>query len=491
MNDGAEPLKRTASVYRMVAAGALVVAATFGSIRLWSHLCQFPAMVWNDIRVAPAVALARGGSVYSTATEGVINTWTYGPLPLVFLTPAALADSPAGALLIAGALNLLLIVLPLAAVGLVWPSLYPGRNDAMARATAVLLCVSVWPRYFYETYYCDSLAIACGLLGNLVLIRGQSERARWIGAVLSAAAVACKPIAIGIPLAQILWLGGTAGRRAALTHGARCAVAGAGIAAACILKFGAAGLWYMVIRLPGMFAWAPDPWERLSSSAPELGLHVALPLAVMAIGRRAFRTPLLALPALAWACTLPFGLAALLKFGGRMNSIYSLELWLAPVLTVGLTAAAAKARPLLPLAGAVAAALLACGRVLRADSLPMRPQIAAYGEAVSLARQYPGQIWFPFHPLVTLFTEGRYYHDEDGLYVRIRTRQTIPDTQAAAHLPPALHIVALRNGWSDWNIARRMLPPKSRGEVLGNWVVWGAPALPSPGRAVQTVPPPP
>jgi hypothetical protein len=229
------------------------------------------------------------------------------------------------------------------------------------------------------------------------------------------------------------------------------------------------------VDLPASFPWAPDRWERLQSVGPQLALQIGLPLASMVWARRQFRRPEWLLPALMWGCTLPLGVSALFKFGGRMNSMHSFVLWLPPVLTLVLTAPLPLARrAILRLGAALAVLAIGCGRVLATPRLQLRPQVAAYREAEQIAARFRSQVWFPFHPLVTLYSEGRYYHDEDGLYVRIRSQKPIPEDQIAAHLPPAMRVIALREGWSDWNIARRMLPPNARAVSMGEWQLWSA-----------------
>ncbi len=445
---------------------------------------MFPAMVWNDIRVAAAVALAQGWSVYPTADQGVINTWTYGPLPLLYLWPAAWAATAPGALQIASALNLALILAPLALVCFAWPATADSRVPALARPTAFIICVVAWPEEFYAIYYADSLALACGLLGNLLLLRARTPSSLWLAALVATAAVACKQTALGIPLAQVIWLGLTAGWGSAGRHAGRCVVAGAVIAALAVAFLDGAGLWFVLVDLPANFRWFPEPLKRVGGVAPELALYLGLPALVMAWQWRAFRSrPALLLPALAWACTIPLGVLALLKLGGRTNSLYSFPLWLPAVVTVLLTAIpAAGLRRWLPLAAALVAAVLACRRVIEAPRLPLRPQLAAYREAERFATQLRGRVWFPFHPLITLYGEQRYYHDEDGLFVRQTTRWKISPAQAAAHLPPAMQLIALRNGWSDWGVARGMLPPNARSTAVGDWTLWHGAADNPPSR---------
>jgi hypothetical protein len=123
------------------------------------------------------------------------------------------------------------------------------------------------------------------------------------------------------------------------------------------------------------------------------------------------------------------------------------------------------------LAVAVVSAGVASSRIMGEPALHLRPQTDDYRQAADFAARNRGAIWFPVHPLVTLYSEGRYYHDEDGLYVRFSAHRPLSERQAAAHLPAALRVMAFRNDWTDWGIARRMLPPNSQEEVIGNWTL--------------------
>jgi hypothetical protein len=469
---------------RLARAAALGLAAIATAIWLWNCACQFPAMPWNDIRVAPAVALARGWSVFPTAEHGVINTWTYGPLPLLYLWPAAWSSSAAGALQIAAGLNLALILTPLALVCFAGPARGDPATIGFGRITAFLLCIVVWPAEYFALYYADSLALTCGLLGNLLLLRNRTTPALWLVALLATAAVASKQTALGIPLAQVIWLGLIDGWRPAVAQIGRCIAAGLVVGGLAIATFGWPGLWFILVELPANFKWFPDPLKRLAFVAPQLALHLGLPAALMAWQHRAFRSrPELLLPALAWVCAIPLGVMALLKLGGRTNTLYSFPLWLPFVVTAALTADLAHGlRRWIPLGAAIAAAALACLLVLEAPRLTLRPQVGAYREAEQFTRQLHGRVWFPFHPLITLYSEDRYYHDEDGIFVRQTTRGKISPEQAAAHLPPAMQVIALRRDWSDWGVARGMMPPGARRSTVGGWDLWYASIDSAPSR---------
>ncbi|WP_414661028.1 hypothetical protein [Horticoccus sp. 23ND18S-11] len=472
MSPSTAPVRPTVSALRLGTWCAFALAAGLLAIWLWSRYCRFPSVPWNDMRLAPTIALAQGWPVYPTAHDGTVSTWMYGPLPVLFFWPASWASTAADAIMIAAGMNMALTLVPIALVCFAWPAADHGTDTWLGRALAFLLCLAVWPELHYSVLFSDNLAVACGLVGNLLLVRARGQTGLWLAALIATAAVACKQICLGIPLAQVIWLGVTIGPREALRHAGRCVVAGTVIAVAAIAIFGAPGLWHTLVAVPGRLGWAPDVAQRLRAVAPELLLHAGLPAFVMVAGRRAFSQPRLLLPALAWICTLPLGLAGMMKVGGWTNSIHSFVLWTPAVLATLFTTSAPDTRRWTAyFTAAIAAAALTCGRVLHESDLTLRPQTSEYHVAAQLAARQHHAVWFPVHPLVTLYSDHRYYHDEDGMYARFKAGMPISPAHAATQLPPGLRAIVFRNDWSDWGIARRMMPAQTQDTVIGNWTL--------------------
>ena len=460
---------------------AVLFSSLILAVWIWSRICRFPSIPWNDMRLAPTIALAQGWSVFSTATEGTISTWMYGPLPLLFFWPASWANTAADALIVAGVLNVLLTLVPLAVVCFAWPTGVDRPNSILGRGAAFLLCLALWPELHYSVHFSDNLAVACGLVGNLMLVRARSSRELWLAAIVATAALACKQISIGIPLAQVIWMGVVHGRSAAIRHAARCILAGIVIGVLGIAAFGWAGLWFTLVEVPYGLEWAAQPMQRLQMVAPELALYLGVPPIIMIARRAIFSSSPLLLPSLAWICTLPLGVAGFFKVGGWTNSIYSFVLWLPAVLTTFLAAhGSERRRQAAQLAAVIMATAIASGRVVKEPDFALRPQVAAYREAEQLAEHFPRAIWFPVHPLITLYSDHSYYHDEDGFYIRMKAHKRYTPDQVAQHLPSEMRVMAFRNGWNDWGIARRMLPPDPVQSNLGNWTLWSGTRNPSP-----------
>lgn len=468
------PTHDSARTWRLLGRAVGVLAGLLLLLWVWIAICQFPNVPWNDMRLAPSVALARGLQVYASAESGTINTWVYGPLPLLFYLPAALAPTAASALLVAGGLTAALVLVPVVVVCLGWPAAPAGTDDRSRRVVAAVLALAAWPALYFTTLFSDTLAIALGLGANLVLVRARAGWQLWLAAAAASAAVACKQIALGIPLAQAVWLGVTLGWRAGVMHALRCAVTGAGLLLAAIAVFGATELRFMLIDLVSGYGWVASLATRLRATGWALPIHVGIPLATMLLAwrhRRRFASTM-GLPCLAWLCTLPAGFAGLLYGGGWTNSFYSFVLWLPPAAATLLTLSGnPRHQAVLVLGSAAAAAAILSFRLASLPAPSVLPQLEARQQAAMLAARNPGQVWFPLQPLVTLYSDGRYYHDEDGLWVRFLGRKPPGVAHLQGGLPPAMRMMAFSNDWNDWGYARTLLPPHTRTIVLKHWTV--------------------
>jgi hypothetical protein len=469
-----------------------VLGAAVAAVALWLWVCWciFPVSVWNDVRLAPAFALARGLPLYPAEDSGAVGTWIYGPLPLLLLWPTTLAASAAHALLIAGAINLLMTIAVIAIVCAAWPAPAESSLTPSDRLLAAALAIALWPRASLQYLQADNVTVALGLIGNLLLVRSRAPAWRWGAAVFAVAGMACKQTSFGVPMAQIIWLGVTAGRTEALRHLGRCLGAGLAFTVAVGIGFGWTGTILNLFTLPSHLPWTNAFLRRFVDLAPELSIQLALPALVMVTCHRAVwrRESALLLPSLAWLCALPPGLASLLKIGGTINSLQSFAYWLPPALVVALGAARRLRRITWVSPGMALACFAICAvRLAGTSAHPWRPLSEHYRQADFLARSLRNEIWFPWNPLVTIYSENRFYHVEDGLYVRFLAGHALTLAHARAHLPAAMCVIALPRDGTDWGIALRFSPPDARRAEFGFWVLYSW--LPEP-PAVQPAPSP-
>lgn len=453
------------------------VALALTAAWLWRCLCLFPAHGWNEIRLAPSFMWAHGVSPYPPAGVGPATTWIYGPLPVLLQLPATLAHDAAGALLVAGLINLAVILLAIGAVCIGWPTPV-APNAGAGRLVACVACVALWPATSLEFMQPDNAAVAFGLLALLCLQKSPSVGARWLAAAGCAAAIACKQTLLGLALAECVYLAWRDGVRAGVAQGLRIGALAAAILIMAALTFGPAGFIFHLFTLPAGLPWAASLSARLIEFLPYLLVQAGVPLIVLGtLGSRVWQkdSPWL-LPALAWATAWPLDLIALCKTGGSINSLHGALFFLPAAAT--LLVASAKPAPAWRFA---LTALVIAGLAVRlATSAPgtWRPLDQPLRQGEFLARSLPGEIYFPWHPLITFYAEGRFDHVEDGLFMLYLAGQPMAGAAATAHLPPRLHVVAFLHHEIDWGIARSLIPPGAQQTAFGAWDLssWARPA---------------
>ncbi|HEY0968101.1 MAG TPA: hypothetical protein VGD88_11985 [Opitutaceae bacterium] len=447
----------------------LVLASAAAVIWLWINLCRFPASPWNDLRLAPVFMAAQGVPVYTLPGEGILTTWMYGPVPLWLWWPATLAQDAFGALMTAGALNTMLTVAALAATCRWWPA--PGISPTR-RSFAFAACLVLWPDHAFRFLQADNVAVALGLVANLLLATNRPGRrgTLWLAALTTAAALGCKQTTLGLPVAQFIWLWLGHGRTAALAHAARVATCGAVLLGLAGAQFGARELWFGLVTVPGALPLAEDGLARLTEMAPHLALQAVLPLAFISVFSVRFvrRGETDALAGLTFLASLPLGLAGVFSTGGTINSFQGYQYLLPALLLFALPRLIVPRAPAL-LASAILFAVIT--RIGLADFAPLRPAVADLQRAQALLAARPGELWLPWNPLVTHFAEGRFDHAEDGLYVRFITGHPVSLTQARAGTPPAMKAMAFPTAATQWGVAAKLAPGSATPHQDGPWLI--------------------
>lgn len=448
-------------------------AVVVASVWLWINLCRFPASCWNDLRLVPVFMAAHGVPVYTLPGAGVITTWMYGPVPLWVWSPALLGGTATSALMIAGSLNLGLTVLAVALVCAKWP--VSGATSTI-RWLAFAATIAAWPDPAFRFLQADNVAVTAGLIGNLLLVitGGEPRRNRdWLIAGLTALALGAKQNALGLLAAQLTWLWLEGGTQRALRHLGRTALAVAMIGAIAVLQFGLRPLWFGTVEIASGLPMVDNLPQRLLEFAPVLAVQWGVPLVVLGLmGRRGLTEghPL-RLPLLVWLWNLPLGALSMLTTGGSTNNLHGFQFLIAPLLLVVLTKAR-RWRPHFygPLTALLAIAILSL-RVVQADSAPLRPATAMVEQAKTIEAALPGEVWLPWNPLVAYFAEGRFYHAEDGLYVRFITGHPVSVNQARAHLPPRFHAIAFPSPQMQWGVAAKLAPTSAQVLRMGPWEI--------------------
>jgi len=452
----------------------LAVAVTVVIFRLWTSFCFFPLPDWNTLRLTPTFMIRFGAEAYPGLHDGALTTWIYGPVPLLLNLPATLAAGVVPAVLIAASINLLVAILPV--VLAVWTlSLGTGFMARSEKVGAVLLVLALWPNSSLHHIQADNVALAFGLVSQVFLVRARAGgRFSWFLAAFSAAlAVWSKQTSVGLIVAQIAWLAWSMSGSAALRYAFFCAGAGLGLGAGFVGWFGFDVLWLNLVEIPGRIPSASDYGERTQQLWMQIAGYVVLPAIAVIVFRRTVwrRDSVWLLPALTWLCLLPLGVVSIYKWGGASNSLNGV-LYLLPIAALQAVRGLAALRWTVARAGVAAAVLIIVAQQLRfAPLLPVRPMTVHLEEAALLAEKMPGQVWFPWHPLVTFLREGRFDHTEDGLHTRKLAGVGLSAREAGGHLPPQWTTTAVL-GWREEGEFRTLQPASAQVAHFGRWTLF-------------------
>jgi hypothetical protein len=428
-----------------------------------------PFWEWNNVRLAPAFAIARGFELYSRPAHGAALSAMYGPVSAVAYLPATLAASPTVALLVAGGLALAYDFLPVLALFL----RASGRRDPPGRGTAAisLSAFAVFgivsldlPSLNYSAgrVHADAPALGLAMAACVATLEG------WAGAsaVLAGLSVLTKQTMLPIVVVLPVWVLLTTGRRALGRYLLGLALGGGLLLAATLAWFDARGLLFNVLTVPGRYPWKGRFPTNLMHS--ELGLLreglfflVALTAGAVLLfswadagdgpswRRRLAENPWCLIGSVGVAM-IPISVLGFVKEGGVVNAYSPTTYFLAAAFFL---MAAQRLRPepraaprpevrrllaTLAIVGVSAYLIIAVQAVTmnviglrRIRPWANRPQIA-----YDYLRRHPGAAYFPSQPLAHLMAEGKLYHFLGALHERRVARIFVSEELVRAHLPP-------------------------------------------------------
>jgi hypothetical protein len=460
-------------------ATSLSLGAAAVGLWLWGCFCMFSTGGWNAVRLAPSFMWRAGVNPYPGPLAGPVTTWVYGPLPIIVQWPATLAHDAASALLAGGIINLILLSVPMALA--VQLQAKPDTSIT-TRVWAFLLALACLPAVDLIYHQADNTAIACGLLAGVLLTgAGPHDQVRlWTAAAVATLALWAKQTEFGPVLGQIIYIGFRYGKRAAAAQVLRAAATGGLAGLVFCSVFGTEGLAYNMFIVPAGFPLL-EPAAKLVHPlylGSVLTYVVAPALLIILQAPRLFRRdhPALA-PVLVFACSIPFNLAGFLPIGGNVNSLHGV-IYLLPAAALWL-AARRPGSGTWPWRAPVALTAVLALQIAGQWPLPLHPQQTGLHQGAALARLLPGQVYFPWNPLLTYFSEGRFYHVEDGLIVRSLAGRPVPPSVVKAYLPPRMCVVAYHRYTIDGYVLG-LIPADARRAIFGEWVLlsWTPPAAP-------------
>jgi hypothetical protein len=445
-----------------VLALAAIVVCT-GKVLFWA-VCTAPGIAWNDARLAPSFALARGLPIYALPDSAQQLGWMYGPVfPLWFL-PVAFTDNITRALALAGIWNattlLLSVALVLAAARVPWLGVLFG-----VALSATLFVATDGIDWIFHIIHVDTVCLAFGWTACAALHRAAAEHTvsshRWIVAAAFSLVLACwsKQLALGLAPAAVIWLW-REGRRDLVGPFVWWFFAG-GTALTVIffILFGPAELLFNTVVFPAANPYRADAFASLPALLRDvaIGLWPCAALGAWARwtlpGTAPERLPapasaMMRLLFLAALCQIPLGVAAALKQGGNSNSLHS-EYYLVVGLVVALSHAWAQlcAKPggLRSIRGLVLFLLV----VFISHNAWTRAQAHGASETLhqgeermlAIARTHPGKVYLPWNPSIMIVTERRVFPFDDALHSLSRAGWEPSAANVRAFMPKGTLVV--------------------------------------------------
>ncbi|MDI1250707.1 MAG: hypothetical protein PSV13_17730 [Lacunisphaera sp.] len=436
---------------------ALWLAALGSLVILWGALCTVPGLQWNPPRFAPSYALAEGLNIYATRASGAHLGWFYGPVFALWGVPAAWVPQITWSFMVWALLNYVAIFGP---VWLVLRDVAGEFRSAFAGCAlfAVLLLANAITQSLVFVIHVDGLCVGLGTLACWSLGRaaaGRGGRFLHLAAVAVVLAVWTKQVAVSLVPGIFLWLWWTRQTRFMPTLFLWLVVYGGLITAGFFLWFGGEellfNLWLVHAQNPRKGGWPLLGTEMGRMVSTAVVWWVATLLVLLARRPSALEStsgPLMRkLLGCVALCHLPLGLTAVLKAGGGLNSMHSLN-YLLLLLVLGLL-------PLLRPAAAGVERASGVGRLgagwgllavvglglgvafhhagkMNAQWLPYRGQ----EKMLATARASAGHIYFPWNPLLTLVTDRKVYPFDDALYCLHLARLAPSMAAVRAAVPP-------------------------------------------------------
>jgi hypothetical protein len=242
-------------------------------------------------------------------------------------------------------------------------------------------------------------------------------------------------------------------------------------------KFGFAGLWHTMVEIPQKLPWLTfgDLRNQIQDYSSLLIGYVGIPCFLMIGFMKKIwnKHSLLLLPTLTYICLMPLAIATLFKVGGAQTALEIGFVWIVPALAILIGIIIQKFKWAIVI---VMFAIMGLVNWEFSGHPSIVPEVSIYKEAAYLARRAPRACWFPLNPLVTLLSEEKYYHDEDGLYERKLSKNFPNHAHLEAGLPFAPRAVILPRGWTTWGIAVNITSGsgKALGRPFGRWIVIGS-----------------
>ena len=376
--------------------------------------------------------------MYYMPGDGPILGHIYGPVtPLAYL-PALLWSTPAAAIRAGVLLTIVWLTLPAALM----IRDFAGTRRVLAVGCLVLFVFLLHAdvmRLVAFGIHSDTPAVAlAGLACYCLTDPERRRRTGWLAASALAAVLSAGSKQVALPvlfaLPTYLWLAD--GRRAAVRYGQLIAIFGVAASAVVALMVDVPAMLYQTLVIPSAHDWRFGDASVVFVHTIRDLVPRAFPFAVVIaayglwrLGRarrwsdvtRWVQGNSWLVPVFVGVFCIPTSMLGRMKEGGSMNAlIFTIYFLIIGALLALLHAANTKpavkgwtVQRAATVAVAVALAVIVSQSASRLQQLPAAVRDLprdAEASAFSFARQHPGEVYLPYHPLVSLMAEGRAYH---------------------------------------------------------------------------------
>jgi len=459
------------------------------SVVLWRWIADvgFRGVVpyWSGARLAAAMTVQRGNSLYSPATSGPVLGWIYPPISALAYLPATFLPDPALAIVAGRCLSLFYYYAPAALVLSSVGSDRRGRpkfGRLLLFLTFALISGESRPLVYSSTeVHADAPALGLAALAVYMVTRSRGGRDPWACAgslLLAMLSVWAKQLTIPIFLIVLpAWILATGGPRRFGLFVLAAAVGAIGISLLMLVAFEHASMGFNIWTVPSHHPWRIGWSSEVTSTLVRLQrehLGLLILLAVGSLGRVALlpggTAPGPSLRSDAWPLFLAAALAELplsvmgyFKVGGAENSL-SFCLYFLALGGILLYEPLMVAPPSAEGDGRERASwswLLVIGLNLTLSlvnhqmlGLALNTNDPAWREgraAEQYLRKHRGEVYFPWNPLMHLAVEGESYHFEYGVFDRNLAGFHVRDDHFLRHIPPRTRLVCYPKSlaWAD------------------------------------------
>jgi hypothetical protein len=443
-----------------------------------------PFWDWNAARLAPTIALVRGYGLYYGSEAGPVSGFIYGPLGALVFLPAAIAESPTTAILIAAGIATGLFFLPILwlLIGESW-----GKPQNLIANLGIFLCFCFFcldsPPLLYSSFsiHVDSPALGFGAIAcGFLYFRQQKECVKpliW-SAIFAVMAVWTKqsilPILIALPVYILI----TDGKRYFNRYVVCLAIAFIGFTAFFTLIFGYENLFFNLIAIPKnhpAWWWVPKDlvgatkmvyslWRDLIRTCfPSLIVILACSYFLMTKDFPGIRKWLdqnrWTLFVIVGVFLAPAAIAGRIKIGGDINAFSFTTYFIMAGAAMAVSkcinqpenieqAENRKDESLAFVSKLIINALLLLFLLVQIPTFYFSEQLNglatnAQQVAYEYAKKYPGETYFPWNPLTTVMAENKLFHFSNGLDDRELGGYALTDKHFRSAIPEQVKRVAL------------------------------------------------